>query len=63
MERPEIFKGRTKEWDKPRQYRSNQGRSPEKQTANYKVMFFSLMGMVVMVIGLVVYSAIKHLFN
>ena len=38
---PELVEGRTKEWnDIPeRQYRSNQGRSPQKTEANYKVMF------------------------
>ena len=43
---PELVEGRTKEWnDIPeRQYRSNQGRSPQKTEANYKVMFLTLAG-------------------
>lgn len=61
---PELFEGRTKEWnDIPeRQYRSNQGRSPQKTEANYKVMFLALAGMLVMFIGTMVYTIIKDLF-
>ena len=61
---PELFEGRTKEWnDIPeRQYRSNQGRSPQKTEANYKVMFLALVGMLVMFIGTMVYTIIKDLF-
>ena len=61
---PELVEGRTKEWnDIPeRQYRGNQGRSPQKTEANYKVMFLALVGMLVMVIGTVLWDAIKHLF-
>jgi hypothetical protein len=33
---------------KKRQYRSNQGRSPEKMENNYKVMFFSICGLILL---------------
>ena len=33
---------------KVRQYRSNQGRSPEKMENNYKVMFFSICGLMLL---------------
>ena len=61
---PELFEGRTKEWnDIPeRPYRSNQGRSPQKTEANYKVMFLALVGMLAMFIGAMVYTIIKDLF-
>lgn len=59
MERPEIFKGRTKDWDT----KDWQGRTKEHVESNYKVMFFSLIGMLVMLIGTVIYTAIKHLFE
>tara|TARA_R110000803_G_scaffold121792_2_gene189887 strand:- start:2 stop:241 length:240 start_codon:yes stop_codon:yes gene_type:complete len=61
---PELFEGRTKEWnDIPeRQYRSNQGRSPQKTEANYKVMFLALVGMLAMFIGTMLYTIIKDLF-
>ena len=32
------------DYNKPRQYRSNQGRSPEKMTSNYKMLGWSLIG-------------------
>ena len=47
---------------KVRQYRSNQGRSPQKTEANYKVMFLALAGMVIMLIGTMLYNVIKDLF-
>lgn len=47
---------------KVRQYRSNQGRSPQKTEANYKVMFLALAGMVTMLIGTMLYNVIKDLF-
>ena len=61
---PELVEGRTKEWnDIPeRQYRSNQGRSPQKTEANYKVMFLALVGMLAMFIGTMLYTIIKDLF-
>lgn len=61
---PELFEGRTKEWnDIPeRQYTSNQGRSPQKTEANYKVMFLALVGMLIMFIGTMLYTIIKDLF-
>lgn len=61
---PELVEGRTKEWnDIPeRQYRSNQGRSPQKTEVNYKVMFLALVGMLIMFIGTMVYTIIKDLF-
>lgn len=39
-----------KEQDELRQYRSNQGRSPEQQEANYKMMLISIIGLVVTMI-------------
>ena len=39
---------------KVRQYRSNQGRSPEKVEANYKVMGLAMLGMVVGLLGMVI---------
>ena len=48
--KPNIFKGRTKEWDmekgKYRQYRSNQGRSPERMESAYKVMGIAIVGLI-----------------
>jgi hypothetical protein len=42
--RVNILQGRTKEWGevKPRQYRSNQGRSPKKEAETMKVIAASL---------------------
>ena len=31
---------------KPRQYRSNQGRSPQQVESNYKIMLWSLIGLI-----------------
>jgi hypothetical protein len=61
---PELFEGRTKEWnDIPeRQYRSNQGRSPQKTEANYKVMFLAMLGMLIILIGTGIYEVIKNVF-
>ena len=39
---------------KVRQYRSNQGRSPEKTEANYKVIGISFIGMVVGLLGMII---------
>jgi hypothetical protein len=58
MERPKIFKGRTKEWDTD----NWQGKTREQLESNYKVMFLALIGMLVTVIGTVLWDAIKHLF-
>tara|TARA_B110000285_G_scaffold53503_1_gene60989 strand:- start:435 stop:611 length:177 start_codon:yes stop_codon:yes gene_type:complete len=58
MERPKIFKGRTKEWDTD----NWQGKTREQLESNYKVMFLALVGMLVMVIGTVLWDVIKHLF-
>ena len=41
---------------KKRQYRSNQGRSPRQQETNEKMMFVSFVGMLVVILGMVVYS-------
>jgi len=41
---------------KVRQYRSNQGRSPRQQEGNEKMMFVSFVGMLVVILGMVVYS-------
>jgi len=59
--KPNIFKGRTKEWDmekdKFRQYRSNQGRSPKQMESNYKVMGYGCVSFIValIVVGLYYY--------
>ena len=37
---------------KVRQYRSNQGRSPEKVEANYKVLTYSILGILIIAIGM-----------
>tara|TARA_B110000971_G_scaffold107325_1_gene110017 strand:+ start:2589 stop:2765 length:177 start_codon:yes stop_codon:yes gene_type:complete len=37
---------------KKRQYRSNQGRSPEKVEANYKVLTYSVLGILIIAIGM-----------
>lgn len=59
-----IFEGRTKEWDsekgKYRQYRSNQGRSPEKMESNYKVMFY---GCVLLLGALIIGGLINAIYN
>ena len=39
-----------KEEDELRQYRSNQGRSPEQQEGNYKMMLISIIGLAVTII-------------
>ena len=39
---------------KKRQYRSNQGRSPQKTEANYKVIGISFIGMVVGLLGMII---------
>ena len=61
---PELVEGRTKEWnDIPeRQYRSNQGRSPQKTEANYKVMLLAMLGMLIILIGTGLYEVIKNIF-
>ena len=58
MERPKIFKGRTKEWDTD----NWQGKTREQLESNYKVMFLALVGMLAMFIGTMVYTIIKDLF-
>jgi len=44
---------------KVRQYRSNQGRSPQQQESNNKAMFISLIGFIVTFVGLFIWN----LFN
>ena len=58
MERPKIFKGRTKEWDTD----NWQGKTREQLESNYKVMFLALVGMLAMFIGTMLYTIIKDLF-
>ena len=41
---------------KVRQYRSNQGRSPKQQEDNEKMMFVSCMGLLVMLLGIILYG-------
>ena len=47
---------------KVRHYRSNQGRSPQKTEANYKVMFLAMLGMLIILIGTGLYEVIKNIF-
>jgi len=47
---------------KDRQYRSNQGRSPEQQEANYKIMFFAGCGMAVVFGLLIVVELVSRFF-
>lgn len=47
---------------KVRQYRSRQGRSDRQYQSNMKVMFLALAGMVIMLIGTMLYNVIKDLF-
>jgi len=37
--------------EKNRQYRSNQGRSPKQMEGSYKAMFYSMIGIVVVLIA------------
>ena len=43
---------------KQRQYRSTQGRSPEQLESNYKIAFWSIIGLVIFVIALIIESNI-----
>jgi len=43
---------------KKRQYRSNQGRSPKQTETNYKVMEWSLLGLFITLLGIIVYGLI-----
>tara|TARA_B110000977_G_scaffold57425_1_gene77971 strand:+ start:488 stop:661 length:174 start_codon:yes stop_codon:yes gene_type:complete len=41
---------------KKRQYRSNQGKTPRQQESNEKIMFVSFMGLLVTMLGMVLYG-------
>ena len=41
---------------KKRQYRSNQGRSPRQQEGNEKMMFVSCCGLLVILLGIILYG-------
>jgi|APSaa5957512535_1039671.scaffolds.fasta_scaffold258942_2 hypothetical protein len=41
---------------KVRQYRSNQGRSPKQQNENEKMMFVSCCGLLVIMLGMIIYG-------
>jgi len=41
---------------KKRQYRGNQGRSPRQQESNEKMMFVSCMGLLVTMLGMILYG-------
>ena len=43
---------------KKRQYRSNQGRSPKQTETNYKMMGWSLLGLLITLLGIIVYGLI-----
>jgi len=54
----DIFKGRTKEWDR----NEWQGRSQEQVEGNYKILDWTLMGVGIFLFGWVVYNVITSLF-
>ena len=43
---------------KKRQYRSNQGRTPKQTEDNYKLMGWSLFGLCITLLGIIVYGII-----
>lgn len=45
-----------KKENKVRQYRSNQGRSPKQQEANEKMMFVSCCGLLITMLGMIIYG-------
>ena len=45
---------------KVRQYRSNQGRSPEQENENEKMMFVSCMGLFAMLVGIIIYGLVTN---
>ena len=45
---------------KVRQYRSNQGRSPKQQSGNEKMMFISCMGLLVILLGMILYGVFTN---
>lgn len=54
-----IFKGRTKEWDR----NEWQGRSQEQVEGNYKILDWTLMGFGIFLFGWAVYTAFMALFG
>ena len=55
----DIFKGRTKEWDR----NEWQGRSQEQIEGNYKILDWTLLGAGIFLFGWVVYTAFMALFG
>lgn len=55
----DIFKGRTKEWDR----NEWQGRSQEQIEGNYKILDWTLMGVGIFLFGWAVYTAFTALFG
>lgn len=55
----DIFKGRTKEWDR----NEWQGRSQEQIEGNYKILDWTLLGAGIFLFGWVVYTAFMSLFG
>ena len=55
-----IINYKMKKENKVRQYRSNQGRSPEQQQSNEKAMFVSCMGLLVMLLGIILYGLLTN---
>jgi len=45
---------------KVRQYRSNQGRNPKQQESNEKAMFVSCMGLLIMLLGIILYGVLTN---
>ena len=56
--RVNVLEGRTKEWGeiKPRQYRSNQGRSPSRETESMKVIAAAA---IIGIVGSILYLLIQ----
>jgi hypothetical protein len=48
---------------KVRQYRSNQGRSPQQQATSEIISFVVILGMVMVILGMVVYSIFTQWLN
>lgn len=45
---------------KKRQYRSNQGRSPQQQENNYKIMEWAVLGLSITIIGIIIWGIITN---
>ena len=52
----EKFNNQENEYNKPRQYRSNQGRSPKQVKSNYQMLGWSLIGLVISFLLITLFS-------